>query len=121
MFMLRDSISKFFKIDSMISNLTGYVETRIELLKIEAQEEISKGLSKVIVYFLLAFVMAVFVVFISVAIAMAISESLGTFAGFAIVSGFYLILGIILMLTRENLIASTEKKISSQLKKKKNE
>lgn len=119
--MFRESISKFFKIDSMISNLTGYVETRIELLKIEAKEETSKGLSKVIVYFLVAFVMAVFIVFVSVAVAMAISESMGALAGFAIVSGFYLLLGMILIFIRENLIASVEKKISSELKKKKNE
>ena len=119
--MFRESISKFFKIDSMISNLTGYVETRIELLKIEAKEEISKGLSKVIVYFLLAFVMAVFIVFISVAAAMALSESMGAFGGFAIVAGFYLLLGVILIFVRETLIASLEEKISSQLKKKKNE
>jgi hypothetical protein len=119
--MFRDSISKFFKIDSLISNLTGYVETRIELLKIEAKEEISKGLSKVIVYFVMAFVFAVFIVFLSVAAAMAIATSLGTFAAFGIVAGFYLLVGIILIASRNNLIARLEQEISSQLKKKKNE
>jgi hypothetical protein len=41
--MLRDSIAKFFKVDSLISHLTGYIETRVEILKIEAKEELSKG------------------------------------------------------------------------------
>jgi uncharacterized membrane protein YqjE len=119
--MFRDSISKFFKIDSLISNLTGYVETRIELLKIEAKEEISKGLSKVIIYFALAFVFAVFLIFLSVAVATAIAESLGAFAAFGIVSGFYLVIGIILLLSRNNLTQWLQKEISLQLKKKKNE
>jgi uncharacterized membrane protein YqjE len=119
--MFRDSISKFFKIDSLISNLTGYVETRIELLKIEAKEEISKGLSKVIVYVLLAFVFAVFLVLLSVAVAMAIAEKLGPFAGFGIVSGFYLVCGIILFISRNNLSNRLQQEISAELKKKKNE
>jgi uncharacterized membrane protein YqjE len=119
--MFRDSISKFFKIDSLISNLTGYVETRIELLKIEAKEEISKGLSKVIVYFALTFIFAVFLIFLSVAVAMAIAESLGSFAAFGIVSGFYLVIGIILFFSRNSLTERLQKEISLQLKKKKNE
>jgi uncharacterized membrane protein YqjE len=117
--MFRDSISKFFKIDSLISNLTGYVETRIELLKIEAKEEISKGLSKVLVYFLMAFVFAVFIVFLSVAVAMAIASRLGTVAAFGIVSGFYLVLGIVLLISRTSMTARLEKEISAQLTKKK--
>jgi uncharacterized membrane protein YqjE len=117
--MLRDSIAKFFKVDSFISNLTGYVETRIELLKVEAKEEFSKGLSNVLVFLLLAFVFAVFIVMFSVAVAMEISEHLGGFAGFAIVSGFYLVLGFVLVLTRETLTKKLEKKIATSFNKKK--
>ena len=117
--MFRDSISKFFKVDSLIGNLTGYVETRIELLKIEVKEDISRGLSNIIVFLLLAFVFAVFIVFISVAIALAIGESIGGFAGFAIVSGFYLLLGGALVLSRASLIKKLDNVISTELKKKK--
>jgi uncharacterized membrane protein YqjE len=117
--MIRDSLAKFFKVDSLIGNLTGYVETRIELLKIEAKEEFSKGLSNVLVYILLAFVFALVVVFLSVAIALKISENLGGLAGFGIVAGFYLILGVVLFYVRETMIKNLEKKISSTLKKKK--
>lgn len=117
--MFRDSISKFFKVDSLISNLTGYVETRIELLKIEIKEELSKSLSTVIVFLLMAFVFGVFIVLISVAVAMQISTQWGGFAGFAIVSGFYLILGIVLLASRATIIKKLEQKLSSLFKKKK--
>jgi uncharacterized membrane protein YqjE len=117
--MLRDSIAKFFKVDSFINNLTGYLETRIELLKVEAKEELSKGLSNVLVFLLLAFVFALVIVFFSVAIALVIGEYLGNRSGFAIVGGIYLVLGIVLAVKRNSLIQSLENKIALMFKKKK--
>ena len=43
--MLKDTLAKFFKVDSLIENLTGFVETRVELLKIEVKEDFAKGLA----------------------------------------------------------------------------
>jgi uncharacterized membrane protein YqjE len=117
--MIRDSIAKFFKVDSLISNLTGYIETRVELLKIEAKEELSKGLSNVLVYLLLAFVFALVIVFISVAVALVIGDRIGSFAGFSIVGGFYLLVGMVLMKYRETLVQKIEKKVSVMFNKKK--
>ena len=117
--MLRDSIAKFFKVDSLIGNLTGYVETRIELIKVEAREELSKGLSVVLVYVLLAFVFGLVIVFISIAAGLKLSETLGGFWAFAIVSVFYLLVGLVLLWYRERIMQKLEKKISLQLKSKK--
>jgi hypothetical protein len=117
--MIRDSIAKFFKVDSLIENLTGYVETRVEILKIEAKEEISKQLSNAIVYVSIGFLFALVLLFLSVAIGLTIGEHLGNFAGFSIVAGFYLIVGVILLLNREKLIKAIEKNIALKLKKKK--
>jgi uncharacterized membrane protein YqjE len=117
--MIRDSLARFFKVDSMIENLTGYVETRVELLKIEAKEEVSKQLSNAIVYGSIGFLFALVLLFLSVAIALTIGEHLGNFAGFAIVAGFYLIVGLALLLNREKLIKAIEKNIALKLKKKK--
>lgn len=118
--MLRDSLAKFFKVDSLISNLTGYVETRIELLKIEAKEELTKGISSILVFLLMSFVFGVFIIFISVALALQIGKFTGTIWGFVIVSAFYLIVGFALLMSRENLIKKLEKKISVIINKKKN-
>ena len=117
--MLRDSIAKFFKVDSLIGNLTGYVETRIELIKVEAKEELAKGLSQVLVYILIAFVFALVIVFISVAVGLELAEAIGGLWAFAIVSGFYLIVGIFLMIFFEPLRLKLEQKISVALKTKK--
>lgn len=117
--MLRDSIAKFFKVDSLIGNLTGYVETRIELIKVEAKEELAKGLSQVLVYILIAFVFALVIVFVSVAVGLELAEAIGGLWAFAIVAGFYLIVGIFLMIYFEPLRLKLEQKISVALKTKK--
>jgi uncharacterized membrane protein YqjE len=117
--MLGNSIAKFFKVDSLISNLTGYVETRIELLKVEAKEELSKGLSQVIIFLLLAFVFALVIIFLSVGIALLLSTRWGAFAGFGAVAGFYLVIGTILLVSRDSLNKALEKKIAELLSKKK--
>jgi uncharacterized membrane protein YqjE len=98
--MLGNSIAKFFKVDSLISNLTGYVETRIELLKVEAKEEMSKGLSKVIFFMAIAFLFALVIVLISIGVALLLSNALGVFAGFGIVAAFYLVVAIVLLMLR---------------------
>src|SRR4051812_47933113 len=117
--MIRDSLAKFFKVDSLISNLTGYVETRIEILKVEAKEEISKSLSNAILYGSIAFMFVLVIVFLSVAVGITLTAQFGNFAGFGIVAAFYLIVGITLFLSRQKLFAKLEKKIKIELNKKK--
>lgn len=118
--MLRDTIAKFFKVDSLIGNLTGYVETRIELLKIEAREEFAKAIARIIVYLTLSFLAAVVIIFFSMGVAVWLSELVGGFAAFAIVAGFYLLLGVVLLMAKDALVEKMEGGISKQLNKKQN-
>lgn len=117
--MIKDSLAKFFKVDSLISNVTGYVETRIELLKVEAQEEISKSLSSALVYGVIAFTAALVLIFFSIGVGIWISNSLGGFVGFSIVAGFYLLVTIVLIIKREALTRRVENEIRSSQKTKK--
>lgn len=117
--MLREGLSKFFKIDNLVANLTGYVETKIELMKIEAKEEIASGASKAIFYGLLAFVAALVIILLSVGAAIALTALWGPMAGFGIIAGMYAVIGIILFVQRDKLMAKLEQDISKGLKKKK--
>jgi hypothetical protein len=116
--MLKDTLSKFFKVDNLLSNLTGYVETRVELLKVEAKEDLAKALAKAIAYLFIAFILALFITFISIAVALLISARLGNFVGFLIVGSIYLIAGLILWLSRQKLIANLEKRFTLMFRKK---
>jgi uncharacterized membrane protein YqjE len=117
--MLKDTISKFFKVDSLIDNLTGFVETRVELLKIEVKEDFAKGLAQAIAYLFISFILALFLTFLSIAVALLISERLGNFAGFSIVGALYLVTGLILWVSRSKIISSLENMFSQMFRKKK--
>ena len=117
--MLKDSLFKFFKLDGITSNLTGYVETRMELLKLEIKEDIAKGLSKVAVFVCLAFVVTLFIFFMSMALAYKLGEYIGSSGGFAAVAGLYLVLALVLYLTRERISHLVEKQVMEITRKKK--
>jgi hypothetical protein len=116
--MFKDTLSKFFKVDSLLNNLAGYVESRVELLKVEAKEDLAKALAKAVSYFLIGFISALFLTFISVALALLIGHSLGNFVGFSIVAGIYFITAVILWFSREKLISKFEARFDVMFRKK---
>jgi hypothetical protein len=59
------------------------------------------------------------IVFLSVALALKIGERIGGFGGFAIVAGFYLLVGAGLAVYRDALTKKVEKKVSAMFDKKK--
>jgi hypothetical protein len=117
--MFGNSITKFLKLDNLIANLTGYVETKVELLKVEAKEELAEGLGAAINYLILAFVFALVILFISLGVAIELAERFGSFWGFGIVALFYLIIGVALLLNRKPLSKKITSQLSETLKKKK--
>lgn len=117
--MLKETLSKFFKVDSLLGNLTGYLETRVELVKVEVKEDLSKGLAKGVSYMIIAFVFALMLTFLSITAALLIGRSLGVITGFSIVALIYLIAGVILWLSRDKVIARMEVLFAGMFRKKK--
>jgi hypothetical protein len=117
--MFGNSITKFLKLDTLIANLTGYVEAKVELVKVEAKKEVAAGTSRAITYLLIAFVFGMVLFFLSFGIAIVLSDVLGKFAGYGIIALVYLITGLILVARRERIIKAFEKQISQPSKKKK--
>ena len=116
--MLKDSIVKLLKLDGLIDNVTGYVEARIELMKLEIKEDVSKALAKLAMIMVLVFAFSLFVLLISMAVAFKIGERAGTFGGFAIVAGFYFALILILVLFRDTISAALEKQLEKIMNRK---
>jgi uncharacterized membrane protein YqjE len=117
--MLKETLLKFLKLDGLIDSLTGYVEARIALMKIEVREELANGLAKALVLVLIIALFTLFVCMMSFAVAYEIGESLGTFEGFAIVACFYLIVGLGLFLLRNPITEKLEKELGTKMGKKK--
>jgi hypothetical protein len=116
---LKDTLLKFLKMDSLIENITGYVETRIELLKMDMKEEVAKGVAKAVVYVVIVALVTLFVLLISMAGAYKIAESVGTSGGFAIVAGVYLLLGLLVYAFRDSIIEALENRFQEKMNKKK--
>ncbi len=117
--MLKDSVLKFLKLDSLIENVTGYVEARIELTKIELKEDVAKTLSKVLLFMLMGAVFTLFIVLISVAVAHLLAQSVGAFGGFAIVAGFYLLISLLVFVFRDAIGEKLQGYLVEVMKKKK--
>jgi uncharacterized membrane protein YqjE len=99
----------FSSIESTITRLReiarDYVETQIELLKIQAAEKISTLVATVIAYAILSFFLLFFLLFASVALAYVLSDWIGKpYAGFLIVAGLYLLIGFGVFKGRERLL-----------------
>ena len=117
--MFKEGIAKFLKLDHLMENLTGYVETRIELVKYDLKEDLSKGAAKILVYLGLGVIATFFMFFTTFAVAYMLADYLGTFEGFAIVSACYLVLGLVLYWNRAYFINRAEKEIKEAIKEKK--
>ena len=117
--MLKDTILKFLKLDSLIEHLTGFVETRIELMKVEVQEEIARVLSRALVFLVITSVLTLFILLFSMAISFKIGERLGYFGGFAIVGGFYLLIGVVILAFRTRISEQVENKLEEIMQRKK--
>lgn len=116
---LKDTLLKFLKLDSLIESLTAYVEARIELTKMEIREDLAKGLSKVLLFMLMGAVFTLFIILISVAVAHLFAKSIGAFGGFAVVAGFYLLLGLLLFAFRRTISDKLQEQLVQIMNKKK--
>jgi hypothetical protein len=116
---LKDSIIKFLKLENLVGNLTGYVETRIELMKYEVKDDISKVAARAGLYLTIVMMATFFILFFSIAVAMVLSEKLGSFWGFSIVSFFYIAVALALVLMRNSITQSLEKAVKQIIQKKK--
>ncbi len=112
----------FLKPDGIIEHFVALLESRIMIAKIEVKEEIAHILSRGLVTFALVFVATLFFLFLNFAFAFFVGSAMQNVSyGFLIVSGFYLMVFIILFLLKDRLGLDKyfEKKLSHALKIKK--
>ena len=93
-----DDTSKTPRNDSLIGNLTGYLDTRIDLVRLELQEKVSTILVSTVHGVTLALLALLFVLFLSVFAGLALNSALdSSYWGFGIVAGFYLLLLVLVL------------------------
>src|ERR1044072_4300874 len=95
----------FEKIEGLTDHVKEYINTRVEITKLHIAEKTSLVIGNMIAVGVVALLFLFMLIFGSIAGAWALSEWIGkSYAGFLIVAGFYLLLGLIVWLARQRLI-----------------
>ena len=93
-----DDSSKTPRNDSLIGNLTGYLDTRIDLVRLELQQKASSVLVSAVHGVVLAMLGLLFIVFVSIFAGLALNSALdSSYWGFGIVAGVYLVLLVLVL------------------------
>lgn len=87
------------KTESLISNLMGYIDTRIDLLKLEVQTKLKNGFVGLMRAIILGFAAFMALIFFNIFIGLLLNDLLDShFWGFGIVTLFYIILLVVFIL-----------------------
>jgi len=119
--MLKETLLKFFNLDGLINNATGYLEARIELVKLELKDDLARVISSIAVLAAIALLLFLFFLFISFTVAFVLADSLGMYTAFAIVAGFYFLLTVVLLIFKDSISNKIETGIKKSIKAKQNE
>jgi protein-S-isoprenylcysteine O-methyltransferase Ste14 len=102
---------KLLDFQKVIEALTGYIETKVELIKLDAKDEMSVLISKFFVVLLMGLFFTMVWLFFSIAAALAISQWLeNSYIGFLIVGAFYALLAAFLYFNRATVLAKITEK-----------
>lgn len=92
-------------IEDLFSQSRDYIDSRIELIKLQAIDKASKGAASVVSVMVLALFLIIFFLFFNIALALFLGDLVGkTYIGFLIVSLVYVIAGFILFKARRKIL-----------------
>lgn len=91
--------------ESLFEKTSDYIETRVELLKLQAVDKSSDVASSVTSKLIIVLLISFFLVMANIGVALLIGDALGKlYWGFFIVAGFYLLVGLIFYAFRNQLL-----------------
>lgn len=106
------------QLDRLIHNMSGLIETRLKLFKLDAEQEFSRVLALSITLMMMCAVACVIGLFASIALAIALGEWLDNYAyGFLAVSGIYVLLLIGINYLKYSFRDNIGKEVERQWKK----
>lgn len=116
---LKDTIFKFLRLDGLVGHLSGYMEARIELLKIEIREDVAKTLANAMIFGVVFFFGFMFMIFFSIGLAHFLNQYFNeSFIGYWIVAGLYLVGFLIFLTFKKSILKNFEKHLAEKIKHK---
>lgn len=93
-----------FNINKLTSNLSNYIDTRVELIKLDTQEQIIKAVIIMFELLIVFVIVTITMVFLNLTLAYYLNNLLkSSYTGFMIVAGIHLILLILLWINKSAL------------------
>ena len=100
----RKGLLSFLNFESIFENLSGYVEKRIGLFKIELKEDLALSAARFLVVLIMGLAFFMIVLFSSLGAAVFLNSVLDSNTlGFFLVAGFYIVLVIVFILAKDAL------------------
>jgi hypothetical protein len=116
---IKEKILKFLRLDGLLSNLSGYVETKVALVKIEIREEVAGILSRGLMIMLIIMVGFLCMLFLSLAGAQYLNSVLESdYAGYVIVALFFGLLLLLLLVFQKSFFKMFEKKFVEMIRQR---
>lgn len=116
---IKDRILKFLHLDEIIKNLSGYVEARVGLVKIEIREEVAGVLSRGLMIMIFSLVGFMFFLFLSFGLASYLNTLLESeFAGYMIIASFFGLLLLVLLIFRKSFFRMIGRQFAELIKQK---
>jgi Mn2+/Fe2+ NRAMP family transporter len=117
---IKDRILKFLHLDGIMSSLSGYLEARVALVKLEIREEVAGILSRGLMLLLIFMIGFLCMLFLFIGLANYLNTILESeYAGYMIVALFFGLLLFILLLLRKSFFKLLEKQFVEMIKEKK--
>lgn len=89
---------KLFEQDGLLDNLRGYIQTQIELAKLDAQEQIEQVIKRLVIVLAWMLLGSTIILFMLIALALYLNHALASsYAGFLIVAGIGMVIALILV------------------------
>ncbi len=112
------------KVDNLVDNVASYLESKIALIKLEAQETAAKVIVKIILYSSIVILSVFALIFASITGALALNHVLeSSYLGFLIITGFYILLLVIAIvaISKESLFLKIEESVAGMFNNPKKE
>lgn len=108
--------SETSRLERLINNTIGYVETRIKLIQLEAKNEMANVISQVLIAVLITLVISFTLFLLIVALALYIGSLLGNNAlGFLIIGSVFLVFSIVLITGFQKVKARVQEAVRNSL------
>lgn len=89
---------------ALLNTISRYISLLIEDTRLNVAEKITRLVSAAALFLLLTIVITIAMVFLSIVLSLVLSNAFGPLAGFTIVAGFYVVLGVVLFLARKSIL-----------------